>query len=229
MLEIIGDYWLTFLIGQYPNGPLGGLAMTMIVAVLSILMSFPIAIGIATARLSAWGWLRMASAALSSFVRGIPLLMLIFWCYFVIPIMTGYAVSGFWTLVAALTIYEAAYLSEVIRAGMAAVPGGQTEAARSLGGGYFLTLRRVILPQALFNVLPGITSQFISTIKETSLGYVIAVNELTFAANQVNNQLLTQPLQVFTILAAIYFLLCFLLSRGLSVLEFSIRRKRGLI
>ena len=229
MLEIIGDYWLTFLIGQYPNGPLGGLAMTMIVAVLSILMSFPIAIGIATARLSAWGWLRMASAALSSFVRGIPLLMLIFWCYFVIPIMTGYAVSGFWTLVAALTIYEAAYLSEVIRAGMAAVPEGQTEAARSLGGGYFLTLRRVILPQALFNVLPGITSQFISTIKETSLGYVIAVNELTFAANQVNNQLLTQPLQVFTILAAIYFLLCFLLSRGLSVLEFSIRRKRGLI
>ncbi|WP_294928498.1 amino acid ABC transporter permease [uncultured Paracoccus sp.] len=229
MLEIISNYWLTFLIGQYPNGPLGGLAMTMIVAVLSILMSFPIAIGIAMARLSAWGWLRMASAALSSFVRGIPLLMLIFWCYFVIPIMTGYAVSGFWTLVAALTIYEAAYLSEVIRAGMAAVPKGQTEAARSLGGGYFLTLRSVVLPQALFNVLPGITSQFISTIKETSLGYVIAVNELTFAANQVNNQLLTQPLQVFTILAAIYFLLCFLLSRGLSALEFSIRRKRGLI
>ena len=229
MLEIISNYWLTFLIGQYPNGPLGGLAMTMIVAVLSILMSFPIAVGIAMARLSAWGWLRVASAALSSFVRGIPLLMLIFWCYFVIPIMTGYAVSGFWTLVAALTIYEAAYLSEVIRAGMASVPKGQTEAARSLGGGYFLTLRSVVLPQALFNVLPGITSQFISTIKETSLGYVIAVNELTFAANQVNNQLLTQPLQVFTILAAIYFLLCFLLSRGLSALEFSIRRKRGLI
>ena len=229
MLEIISNYWLTFLIGQYPNGPLGGLAMTMIVAVLSILMSFPIAVGIAMARLSAWGWLRVASAALSSFVRGIPLLMLIFWCYFVIPIMTGYAVSGFWTLVAALTIYEAAYLSEVIRAGMASVPKGQTEAARSLGGGYFLTLRSVVLPQALFNVLPGITSQFISTIKETSLGYVIAVNELTFAANQVNNQLLTQPLQVFTILAAIYFLLCFLLSRGLSALESSIRRKRGLI
>ena len=229
MLDIISNYWLTFLIGQYPNGPLGGLAMTMIVAVLSILMSFPIAIGIAMARLSAWGWLRVVSAALSSFVRGIPLLMLIFWCYFVIPIMTGYAVSGFWTLVAALTIYEAAYLSEVIRAGMASVPKGQTEAARSLGGGYFLTLRSVVLPQALFNVLPGITSQFISTIKETSLGYVIAVNELTFAANQVNNQLLTQPLQVFTILAAIYFLLCFLLSRGLSALEFSIRRKRGLI
>lgn len=229
MLEIIQQNWLTFLIGQYPNGPLGGLAMTMIVAVLSILASFPIAVGLSMARLSAWKWLRITSSCVVNFVRGIPLLMLIFWCYFVIPIMTGYAVSGFWTLVCALTIYEAAYLSEVIRAGMSSVAKGQTEAARSLGGGYFLTMRSVILPQALFNVLPGITSQFISTVKETSLGYVIAVNELTFAANQVNNLLLTQPLQVFTILAAIYFVLCFALSRGLSALETSIRRKRGLI
>lgn len=229
MLDIIRDYWLTFLIGQYPNGPLGGLAMTLIVATLSILMSFPLAIALATARLSSWKWMRSLSASLSNFIRGIPLLMLIFWCYFVIPIMTGYAVSGFWTLVCALTLYEAAYLSEVIRAGMASVPKGQTEAARALGGGYFLTIRSVVLPQALFNVLPGITSQFISTIKETSLGYVIAVNELTFAANQVNNLLLTQPLQVFTILAGIYFLLCLLLSRGLAVLETSIRRKRGLL
>lgn len=229
MLEIIQNNWLTFLIGQYPNGPLGGLAMTMIVAVLSILMSFPIAIGFAMARLSPLAWLRAASSAVVNLVRGIPLLMLIFWCYFVIPIVTGYAVSGLWTLVCALTIYEAAYLSEVIRAGMASVSKGQTEASRSLGGGYFLTMRSVILPQALFNVLPGITSQFISTVKETSLGYVIAVNELTFAANQVNNILLTQPLQVFTILAAIYFVLCFVLSRGLSTLETSIRRKRGLL
>ncbi|WP_343315824.1 amino acid ABC transporter permease [Brucella sp. BE17] len=229
MLDIIREYWLTFLIGQYPNGPLGGLAMTLIVAMLSIAMSFPIAIALSVARLSPWKWMRSLSAALSNFIRGIPLLMLIFWCYFVIPIMTGYAVSGFWTLVCALTLYEAAYLSEVIRAGMASVPKGQTEAARSLGGGYFLTLRSVVLPQALFNVLPGITSQFISTIKETSLGYVIAVNELTFAANQVNNLLLTQPLQVFTILAGIYFLLCLLLSRGLAVIETSIRRKRGLL
>ena len=86
----------------------------------------------------------------------------------------------------------------------------------------------MILPQSLFNVLPGMTSQFISTVKETSLGYVIAVNELTFAANQVNNMLLTKPLQVFTILAAIYFLVCFALTRALTSVETSIRRKRGL-
>jgi polar amino acid transport system permease protein len=228
MLDIIREYWLSFLIGQYPNGPLGGLAMTLIVAVLSILFSFPVAIGLALSRLSTFRWLRVASMTLVNLVRGIPLLMLIFWCYFVIPIATGYAVSGFWTLVCALTIYEAAYLSEVIRAGIASLPKGQVEASRSLGASYVLTIRSVVLPQALFNVLPSMTSQFISTIKETSLGYVIAVNELTFAANQVNSLLLTKPLQVFTILAITYFVVCFLLTRGLTALETSIRRKRGL-
>lgn len=228
MLDIISEYWLSFLVGQYPNGPLGGLAMTLIVAVLSILLSFPLAISFAVARVSPFPVLQRGSAVVVNFVRGIPLLMLIFWCYFVIPIVTGYAVSGFVTLVCALVIYEAAYLSEVIRSGIEALPKGQAEASRSLGGSYFLTVRSVILPQALFNVLPGMTSQFISTIKETSLGYVIAVNELTFAANQVNNLLLTQPLQVFTILACIYFIVCFALTRGLTAVETNIRRSRGL-
>lgn len=228
MLDIIREYWLSFLVGQYPNGPLGGLAMTLIVAVLSIACSFPIAIVFALSRVSPWRWLRIVSSIIVNFVRGIPLLMLIFWCYFVIPMTTGYAVSGFATLVCALTIYEAAYLSEVIRSGINALPKGQVEASRSLGASYALTVRSVILPQSLFNVLPGMTSQFISTVKETSLGYVIAVNELTFAANQVNNMLLTKPLQVFTILAAIYFLVCFALTRALTSVETSIRRKRGL-
>ena len=72
----------------------------------------------------------------------------------------------------------------------------------------------VILPQALFNVLPSILSQFVSTIKETTLGYVINVPELTFAANQINNQLLTKPFQVFFILAMIYYAVCWSLTRA---------------
>jgi polar amino acid transport system permease protein len=229
VIDLIREYWLILLIGQYPNGPLGGLAMTVILAVCGLAASFPLAILLAMARLSPWKWLRMASTALVQVVRGVPLLMLIFWCYFAIPLATGYAVSGFWTLVCALTIYEAAYLSEVIRSGIEAIPQGQREASRSLGGSYALTMRSVVLPQALFNVLPGIASQFVSTIKETSLGYVISVNELTFAANQVNNLVLTQPLQVFTILASIYFVLCFTLTQVLGRIEAAIRRKRGLI
>ncbi|OCZ83357.1 amino acid ABC transporter permease [Achromobacter xylosoxidans] len=228
MLDLLSQYWPTLLVGQYPNGPLGGLALTLILALCGLALSLPLALAIALARVSPFGWLRVASKTLVNVVRGMPLLMLIFWAYFVIPKLTGQVISGFWTLIAALVVYESAYLSEVIRSGIEAVPRGQIEASRSLGVGYWTTMRRVVLPQALFNVLPSMTSQFVSTIKETSLGYVISVNELTFAANQVNNLVLTKPLQVFGILAIIYFLVCFSLSRSLSWLDLRIRRQRAM-
>lgn len=228
MLDLLSQYWPTLLVGQYPNGPLGGLTLTLILALCGLALSLPLALAIALARVSPFGWLRVASKTLVNVVRGMPLLMLIFWAYFVIPKLTGQVISGFWTLIAALVVYESAYLSEVIRSGIEAVPRGQIEASRSLGVGYWTTMRRVVLPQALFNVLPSMTSQFVSTIKETSLGYVISVNELTFAANQVNNLVLTKPLQVFGILAIIYFLVCFSLSRSLSWLDLRIRRQRAM-
>ncbi|OZI44041.1 amino acid ABC transporter permease [Bordetella genomosp. 4] len=228
MLEVIAQYWPMFLVGQYPNGPLGGLALTLILAVCGLAASLPLALLIALARVSPFAWLRRVSAVLVNVVRGMPLLMLIFWAYFVIPKLTGEVVSGFWTLLCALVLYESAYLSEVVRSGIEAIPRGQTEASRSLGVGYWTTMRKVVLPQALVNVLPSMTSQFVSTIKETSLGYVISVNELTFAANQVNNLVLTKPLQVFGILAIMYFLVCFSLSRGVNWFDRRVRRARAM-
>ncbi|MGB6104040.1 MAG: amino acid ABC transporter permease [Pusillimonas sp.] len=228
MLDVLREYWPLLLVGQYPHGPLGGLALTLILALCGLLLSLPLALGIAIARVSPYRIFSVPSAALVQVVRGMPLLMLIFWAYFVVPKLTGQVVSSFTTLVCALVIYESAYLSEVIRSGIEAIPKGQIEASRSLGVGYWTTMRRVILPQALFNVLPSMTSQFVSTIKETSLGYVISVNELTFAANQVNNLVLTKPLQVFGILAIIYFIVCFTLSRGLYWLDIRIRRSRAM-
>ena len=123
-------------------------------------------------------------------------------------------------------IYQSAYLCEIIRGGIQALPAGQYEASRALGLGYVRTTVWVILPQALYNALPSLISQFISIIKETSLGYVINVQEVTFAANQVNNQLLTKPFQVFFILAIIYYLLCFGLTHLAGWVERRIARKR---
>lgn len=228
MLDIVREYWPLLLVGQYPHGPLGGLAMTLIVAGLGLLLSLPLALMIAIARVSPYKAVARCAAGLVHVVRGMPLLMLIFWAYFVVPKVTGHAVSGFTTLVCALVIYESAYLSEVIRSGIEAIPKGQIEASRSLGVGYWRTMFKVVLPQALFNVLPSMTSQFVSTVKETSLGYVISVNELTFAANQVNNLVLTKPLQVFGVLAIIYFIVCFTLSRGVSLLDARVRRTRAM-
>lgn len=227
MLQILEDNWLLFLIGQYPHGPVGGLAMTMFMATLGLALSFPFAIALALARLSPYRWLRAPATAIVHTVRGLPLIMFIFWAYFVAPLVIGRAVGGVETLIIALVIYEASYLSEIIRAGIEGLPQGQVEAAKALGLGYFARTFKVVLPQALHNMLPSMVSQFVSTIKETSLGYVISANEVTFAASQVNNQLMTQPFEVYGLLALTYFTLCFTLTSIARWLERRIAAERG--
>ena len=227
IVDILRDNWLLLLIGQYPNGPLGGIACTLILSVLGIVLAFPVSVLLALARLSPWRWLNWPATALVYLARGVPLLMFILWVYFLVPLLIGHQVSGFVTMLCTLVIYEGAYLAEVVRAGIEALPKGQMEAARALGHGHLGAMRLVILPQALFNMLPSMLSHFVSTIKETTLGYVINVPELTFAANQINNQLLTKPFQVFFILATIYFVVCWTLTRAAVALERRIQAKRA--
>jgi len=226
VVEIVRNNWLLLLIGQYPYGPLGGIAATLILSILGILLAFPISVLLALARLSPFRVLRWPVTALVYTTRGVPLLMIILWTYFLLPVLIGQTVSGFTTMLCTLVLYQGCYLSEVVRAGIEALPKGQTEAARALGQGYYGRMRYVILPQALYNMLPSMLSQFISTIQDTTLGYVINVQELTFAANQINNQLLTQPFQVFFILAITYFVVCFTLTRLTHWLEQRIAKRR---
>lgn len=226
IFDILRDNWLLLLVGQYPNGPMGGIVATLVLSVLGIVLAFPVSVLLALARLSPWRALRWPATVLVYIVRGVPLLMVILWVYFLVPILIGHDVSGFTTMLCTLVIYEGAYLSEVVRAGIQALPKGQAEAARALGHSHLGTMWYVILPQALYNMLPSMLSQFISTIKETTLGYVINVQELTFAANQINNQLLTKPFQVFFILAMTYYVVCFSLTQLAQWLERRIAHKR---
>jgi polar amino acid transport system permease protein len=227
VFEILRDNWLLILIGQYPNGPLGGIACTLILSVLGIALAFPLSVLLALARLAPWRLLSWPATALVYAARGVPLLMVILWVYFLVPLLIGHNVSGFVTMLCTLVLYEGAYLAEVVRAGIEALPKGQMEAARALGHSHLGAMRLVILPQALFNMLPSMLSQFVSTIKETTLGYVINVPELTFAANQINNQLLTKPFQVFFILAVIYFIVCWSLTQAANLLERRIEARRA--
>ena len=227
MIAIVRDYWLLLLIGQYPNGPLGGLANTLILSALSITLAFPASILFALARLSKSPLLRWPVTALVYFTRGVPLLMLILWSYFLVPLLTGADVPSFVTMLTTLVVYQSAFLSEVVRAGIVALGPGQMDAGRALGHGYLGAMRFIILPQALYNMIPSILSTFVSTIKDTTLGYVINVPDLTFAASQVNNQLLTQPFQVFLILAIVYFAICWTLTYFANRLERRITRRRA--
>jgi polar amino acid transport system permease protein len=227
IVEIVRDNWLLLLIGQYPNGPLGGFTATLILSVLSIVLAFPLSVLVALARLSKSRVLLWPSTALVYVARGVPLLMLILWVYFMVPLLIGTNVPGFVTMLVTLVLYEGMFLSEVVRGGIVALGRGQMEAARALGHSYLGAMLYVVLPQALYNVIPSILSQFVSTIKETTLGYVINVPELTFAANQINNQLLTKPFQVFAILALVYYAVCWTLTRCAILLERRIARRRA--
>ncbi|MBU6498251.1 MAG: amino acid ABC transporter permease [Rhodospirillales bacterium] len=226
-LAIARDNWLLLLVGQYPNGPLGGIAATLMLSVLGIGLAFPLSVLVALARISRWRALRAPATALVYLVRGVPLLMIIFWVYFLFPLLLGTEVPGFTTMVCTLVLYESAFLSEVVRAGIEALPAGQMDAARALGHSYPQAMRFIILPQAIYNMAPSILSQFVSTIKDTTLGYVINVPELTFAASQINNRLLTKPFEVFLILALTYYVVCFSLTQLATWLERRVARRRA--
>jgi polar amino acid transport system permease protein len=140
MIDILSQYGLLLLIGQYPDGPLGGIALTLVMSLVALVIAFPVAAMVAVARTSPVRAIRRASSVYVTLVRGIPLLLIIFWAYFVLPLVTGVTTSAASTVICALVIYEGAYLGEAIRAAINALPKGQTEAARSLGMSYRATL-----------------------------------------------------------------------------------------
>lgn len=227
MIDILNNYGMLFLVGSYPHGPLGGVAATLLLSLIGIGCAFPLSVLLALAQLSPYKVFRYPATVIRYLLRSIPLVMLIFGTYFVVPMILGRPVAGFTTMAVTLVIFQSVYLAEIVRAGIQALPSGQSEAAAALGMGYWTRTRKIILPQALTNMLPSMVGQFVTTIKDTSLGYVIGVNELTYAANQVNSSLLTQPFSVFLVLSLIYFVICFSLTQAVRVLERKLERRNA--
>ena len=223
MIELIRTYWVYFLIGQYPQGPLGGVAATVLLAALALLLAMPIGLLMGLARTSTVAALRRPVTVVAYLIRGIPLLLMVFWIYFYLPTVTGHKTDQFSTMLIALVIFDGVYLGEIVRAGIQGVPKGQYEAARALGLAHGRAMRRVILPQALRSMLPSLVNQFVSTIKATSLGYIIGLTEASFIASQINSQVLVHPTAVYLVLSLMYFLLCF----GLSRLAFWLERRQA--
>lgn len=228
MIELLQSYWVYFLVGQYPEGPLGGLTLTIALSVLALLLASPVGLLFGLARLSPRRWLRWPVTCLVYVVRGSPLLMVVFWAYFFLPAVTGQKTDQFTTMLIALVIFNGAYMAEIVRSGIQGVPRGQMESARALGLSHATAMRKVILPQALRNALPSLVNQLVTTIKETSLGYIIGLTEVSFIASQINIQVLVMPAQVYGILALTYFILCFGLSRVAYALERRLTRRAQL-
>ena len=225
MLELIDTYWLYFLVGQYPDGPLGGLVLTILLSAAALVLAMPLGLMLGIARVSPHRALRWPTSVLVQLVRAVPLLLVLFWVYFFLPAVTGIKTGQASTMLIVLVLFDSVYLAEIVAAGIRALPKGQLESARSLGLGYGAALRLVVLPQTLKNGLPSIVSQLVSTIKATSLGYIIGLSEVSFIATQINTLVFTQAVQVYLILALTYFILCFGLSRLAFLLERRLQRR----
>lgn len=199
---------------------LDGLWVTIQVSVVSIIFSMILG-GIAgTVRYSNIPILSKGVGIIVDIIRNLPLLLIIFFTYFALP-QIGIKLNIFWAAVAALTIFESAMLSEIFRAGLNAVPSGQTEAGMSSGLTYVQTLTMIVMPQAFKSMLPAILSQLISLIKDTSLAVIISLPELTHNAKIIYGQNTNYVIPMFIAMTAMYFVVCYLLSVVSNLLETS--------
>ncbi|MGX7226447.1 amino acid ABC transporter permease [Enterococcus malodoratus] len=197
---------------------LDGLWVTVQVSIVSIVFSMILG-GIAgTVRYSNIPILSRIVSIIVDIIRNLPLLLIIFFTYFALP-QIGIKLNIFWAAVAALTIFESAMLSEIFRAGLNAVPKGQTEAGMSSGLTYVQTLILIVMPQAFKSMLPAILSQLISLIKDTSLAVIISLPELTHNAKIIYGQNTNYVIPMFIAMTAMYFVVCYLLSLLSSFLE----------
>jgi polar amino acid transport system permease protein len=179
---------------------------TILLTVLTMAIAVPCGIVIAAARLYAWTPVRAMATVYVELFRNLPLILVVYWAFYVLPISTGVGLSPFATGLAALALNVTAYNAETFRAGLGSIRRGQLEAAMALGMSRVQALRRVVLPQALRRILPVLASTWVSLFKDTSLVSVIAVAELAYVAMQVRAQTF-RVLEMLTAMAAIYWLL----------------------
>ena len=210
--SIIQDNLRYLLLGTWPDGPLGGAALTVFISLLAGIVSALLGTVLGVILAMSSGIAAALLAAVLGFFRAIPVIMLIFWSYFLLPILFDIDIPEITTVVCALALISSAYLAHAVKAGIVAIGVGQSQAGLSLGLTRWQTLGYIVLPQALRMMVPSFINQWISLIKDTSLAYIIGVGELTFLATQVNNRSMVHPTEVFLFIAGVYFALCLLLE-----------------
>ena len=192
-------------IGKFVGG-------TVRLAIPAIVLGFIVGVFIGLARLAPSRWIRIPVTLYVEFFRGVPLVMVIFWMWFVVPIVLRRPLPGFWVALTAFVIFEAAYLGEIVRAGVQSVARGQVEAATAVGLTGVQTMRHVVLPQALKNMIPALVTQFIVLFKDTSLASIIGFMDLTKAAQVVNNREV-RPFALYLFIAVVYWVCTYSMSR----------------
>ena len=197
---------------------LSGLTTTVYISVVSIIASAIVGFVVAIPSLAKNKFLTYINIGYVEIVRAIPLLVLILWIYYGLPIMTGISFSPFVSGIIALSISESAFQAEIFRAGINSIKKSQWEAGSSLGLNFFKRLRLVILPQAIKNILPALGNQFVYVLKMSSLVSIIGIGDLTRKANELVVSTY-RPLEIYTFLILEYLVLILIVSYLVRKLE----------
>jgi glutamate/aspartate transport system permease protein len=196
-----------------------GMAFTLELTVLAMLGGVVLGTLLALGRMSSFKPLALAAAGYVNLIRAVPLVLVIFWFYFLVPYVAAWMIGAaapvkvgtFWSALITFTLFQAAYYCEIMRSGIQAIPRGQVLAAQALGLRYWQVMARVVLPQAFRNMLPVLLTQTIVLFQDVSLVYVLSVPDFVGAASKVA-QRDGRLVEMYTFVALVYFVLCCLLS-----------------
>jgi His/Glu/Gln/Arg/opine family amino acid ABC transporter permease subunit len=207
---IVANWKFLLLQGLLGLGQFGG--GTLRLAIPAMILGFALGLIVGLCRLARGRWIHYLALLYIEFFRGVPLVMVIFWFWFLIPQLTGRRLPDYAVALAAFTAFEAAYIAEIVRAGIQAIPRGQADAAMATGLPYRQMMVHVILPQAIRNMIPSLVTQFIVLFKDTSLASIIGMMDLTKAA-QIVSQREMRPFEMYLFIAIVYWLCAYSMSR----------------
>jgi glutamate/aspartate transport system permease protein len=195
-----------------------GMKVTLLLTFLALVGGLLLGTVLALIRVAKIPILAWVAAAYVNFFRSLPLILVIFWLYFLVPLILGHSVGSFYSVLVAFVLFEAAYYSEIVRAGISSVGSGQIAAARAIGLTYPQTMRYVVLPQAFRAMVPVLLTQAIILFQDTSLVYVVGLKDFLVSAELIANRD-QRLIEMFIFVAVVYFIICFsgsLLTRHLQ-------------
>lgn len=194
---------------------LGGVEITLLLSILSVALGIVVGVCVGVARCYAP---RPVAAVLAFYVdsmRAIPLLVILVWAFFALPLLTPYSMTPFTTGVLGIGLHLAAFVSEIVRGGLLSIRPGQMQAALAMGMSRAQAVRLILLPQALIRMIPSFGSLLVITIKDSAIASVIAVPEL-MRQSQIIVGKTYRPFEVFTFVLIVYFFLCWPVARGID-------------
>jgi polar amino acid transport system permease protein len=197
---------------------MSGMQLTLLISAITLILSMAGGLLLASLDMSRYRALRFLGLGFGEIIRNTPILVQLLWVYYVLPIVFGFQIEALPAAIIGLSVYSSAFISEVYRAGIQAVPQGHREAAQVLGLSPLQSFFHIVLPQAIRLTLPPLAANFVQLIKYSSLASVISVSEITRRGMELSATAF-RPLEIFTFIAVVYFAICWPLAMAIRFWE----------